>query len=154
MNSILDKIPKLAITSLATATILAQVGTGQSDASNDIQQKLHLNSKMPYSEYVSQRYGLSSVEIDQFNSEVLNFLGNDENFKQFLIGTLSKLQETYTVFGSSLEIANDPNENYNQLRINIYSMDEDKFEKYSNFVDSWVETAPVEYLEKIVLMVA
>lgn len=155
MNSVTDRIPKLAIASLATVSILTQNGTGQAAVSNELQYKSTLNRKMPSAEYISSRYGImSNVEIIPFNSDIENFIDNDENFKNFIIDTLNKLQKNYVVFGSSLEISNDPSENHSQLRINIFSMDDDKFEKYLDFIDSWSEEVPYEYLDRIVIMVA
>jgi hypothetical protein len=155
MNSVIDKIPKLAIAGLTTATIFVQSSTGQADISNEYQHELYRKSESLKSEYVSQRYGiLSDVEINPFNLEVQKVIGNDDDFKAFLIETIAKLEKTYTVFGSSVEVFNDPNEGYKQIRINVFSVDEDKFEKYLSFVDSWIETIPENYLDKIVVSVA
>lgn len=154
-NSIVDIVPKLAVAGLATVTIFVQSSTGQVNFPTEYHHKSNYKNESLKLGYVAQKYGfLSNIEINEFNSEVQSFIGNDDTFKQFLTATISSLQNQYTVFGSSIEVINDPNEGYEQLRINIFSVDEDKFEKYISFIDSWAETAPPEYLNKIVLLVA
>jgi hypothetical protein len=155
MNSITERIPSIATIGLATFSIFAQPYTGEVTISPELSivTKWDVDNNLRKS-YLVERFGLSNVtNIMSFGSEVVALVNSIPGFSDFLDNTILKLQSSFDVFGYALEVYVDPVEAYESLRLNIFSMDDDKIEKYSNFIDSWVETVPEEFQDKILFSV-
>lgn len=153
MSSITDKMPSFAVLGLATISILSQSPSGQIAIRSEVPEAWMGNRDVSKG-YLSERFNLSNInQIMSFGSDVETLINSVSGFGDFLNETIVKLQSSFDVFGYTLEAYVDLSEGSECLRLNIFSMDDDKIEKYSNFIDSWVESVPSKFLDKLVFAV-
>lgn len=142
MNNIAGKIPTNFILGLATVASTTTVfSSGDVSATYELaHHKMDFKPKYKAKLY-NHNFNVKNL-TSIYNKQTRDFIGANKGLSTFLDQSILELQEYFNVFSHSVSIFEDPNEGYSQLQITIYSMDEDKIDKYCEFLDYWSEKVP------------
>ncbi len=149
MSSVINSIPVNFLVGLAGVS-LATPSYSSGEISH-IEEFSNVRSDYKYEDvtlYKKETYSINHL-VKSFNNTTKVFINQYSGLESFINESISKLKGYFVIFSHNIDIYEDPNESYSQVKITIYSMDENKIESFCNFIDEWVESVPVEFEDKI-----
>lgn len=149
MSSVVEKIPMNFLVGLASVTLTgSNLGTGQINNEYPSYKERLIDGASAYSNYLSRNYNIRNISsiVDKMAEK---YIEENEGLSDFIDQSILRVQKEFTVFAHKVSLYVDPSEGYQQINIQIFSIDEDKMEKYFSFLDNWVESVPKKFLDQV-----
>jgi hypothetical protein len=139
----------LGLVTLSSVLVLSSGQIADNIALSEVKSKnvIYTKSK-PEVDLLWVNYQIRPQIEKLYSREQYEFINNNEGLDGLLQQAIGTLQSMFDNFSYSLELTNDPTEDYEQICINIKSSDDDSFEKFAEFVDNWL-VQKTESLEHI-----
>jgi|GEM_PF-3920041 len=150
MNNITDRLPINFLVGLATVGLCST----PSSSGDVIPMRNIAKHRSEFNQDIKQVYPTRSFEIKKitgiFDETVKAYIKDKKGFNEFLDKTVLSLQGFFDIFSHKINLYIDPSEGYSQIKVTIFTMDENKVENYCKFLDAWVDGVPPEFADKII----